>query len=47
MKIVDEVQLPMGLEQAWVKELHAELDSAAQELPKLSVAALERWPSSP
>ena len=41
MKIVDDVQLPMGLEQAWVNELHAELDSAAKELPKLSVAALE------
>ena len=41
MKIVDEVQLPMGLEQAWVNELHVELESAAQELPTLSAAALE------
>ena len=41
MKIVDEVQLPMGLEQGWINELHAELESAAQEMPKLSAAALE------
>lgn len=41
MKIVDEVQLPMGLEQTWVNELHAELESATQALPKLSAAALE------
>lgn len=41
MKILDQVQLPMGLEQAWVNELTAELETAEQELPKLSATALE------
>lgn len=41
MSILEDIRLPVGLEQAWINELTEEIAIAEQELPILSATALE------